>query len=67
MGFKIGRSTDAPVLEKKVTARYGEQQVAATETPVSEPAVQEDNVPADGAPADGKEDKVKKGRRVKRQ
>lgn len=36
MGFKIGRSSGAPVLETRNTARFGEQKIVATETPVVE-------------------------------
>lgn len=41
MGFKIGRETPAPDLEIKKSARFGEQFVVATETPVvpDEPVV----------------------------
>lgn len=46
MGFKIGRSGDAPVLETRKTARYGEQKVVATETPV-EPQEEKVEEPAE--------------------
>lgn len=53
MGFKIGRSGDAPILETRKTARYGEQKVAATETPLEpqetadEPAAEANGLKAD--------------------
>lgn len=69
MGFKIGRSGDAPVLETKRTVRFGEQKVVATETPVATEREEVVDAPdVDGTasePAEKKSVKAKRGRKAK--